>query len=156
MPDVQQAPPVVRDATEADLPRLRELFVRSALVHEGDRDALLAHPEHLEFSWPSEGEWRCRVAVADDGRVLGFTTAVFAAEWVELEDLFVDPDHTGRGVGRLLVAEVTDLARRRGLDRIEVTANPNALGFYERTGFLAGAAVKTALGPGVRMRRPLR
>lgn len=148
--------PVVRAVADGDLPALRDLFRRSALVHQEGRAALLAHPEHLEFALPSQGEWCCLLAMADDGTILGFATALFPGGWAELEDLFVDPDHMGLGVGRLLAAAIEDVARHRRLERIEVTANPNAVGFYEKVGFIAGPQVETALGPAVRMRRTVR
>jgi GNAT superfamily N-acetyltransferase len=152
---VGSGPAVVRDAAADDLATLRDVFRRSALVYEVGRDALLAHPEHLEFSFPADGEWRCRVAVAGDGTVLGFATVLFGGGRAELEDLFVDPEHMRLGVGSLLVADLEDVVRHRDLDRIEVTANPNALAFYERVGFVGADTVQTALGPGIRMHRTL-
>jgi hypothetical protein len=38
---------------------------------------------------------------------------------------------------------------------IAVTADPDALGFYERVGFVSGESVPTRFRPGVRMRRTL-
>ena len=37
----------IRWSTPADLPALTDVFARAALSNEGDRDALLAHPEAL-------------------------------------------------------------------------------------------------------------
>jgi hypothetical protein len=39
--------------------------------------------------------------------------------------------------------------------RVEVTADPRALGFYERVGFVAPGDVRATFGPGVGMTRPL-
>ena len=51
----------------------------------------------------------------------------------ELDGLFVEPELMGRGIGRELVADV--IARSEGAMRLNVTANPCAVGFYEKLGF---------------------
>ena len=43
----------------------------------------------------------------------------------------------GRGVGRALLRTLLDLAIKRGLSRVTLSAQTHALGFYERAGFLA-------------------
>jgi len=72
------------------------------------------------------------VRVADDGRqLLGF--AAVHGTW--LEQLYVDPDHQGRGVGRALLE---DAERRRpdGLRLHVFTRNTRARRFYEAAGFV--------------------
>lgn len=57
----------------------------------------------------------------------------------EIEQLYVDPDRTGRGIGGQLLA----LAKRRRPDGIALwtfAANTSARRFYERHGFVATAA----------------
>lgn len=44
-------------------------------------------------------------------------------------------DWRGRGVGRALLQTLLDLATRRGLPRVTLSAQTHALGFYERAGF---------------------
>ena len=44
-------------------------------------------------------------------------------------------DWRGRGVGRALLRTFLDLATRRGLSRVTLSAQTHALGFYERAGF---------------------
>ena len=44
-------------------------------------------------------------------------------------------DWRGRGVGRPLLRTLLDLATRRGLSRVTLSAQTHALGFYERAGF---------------------
>jgi predicted GNAT family N-acyltransferase len=44
-------------------------------------------------------------------------------------------DWRGRGVGRALLRTLLDLATRRGLSRVTLSAQTHALGFYERAGF---------------------
>jgi len=142
--------PDIRAAAPEDLEELRGVFRRSSLHYEDSRDVLLAHPEALEFSFPVEGHWECRVAV-DEGRIIGFATGLFPGGFLELEDLFVEPDGMRRGIGTALVADMSELALRHGAARIEVTANLNALDFYERTGFVVDHTVQTQFGSGLRM-----
>jgi GNAT superfamily N-acetyltransferase len=56
-----------------------------------------------------------------------------------------------RGVGRALVADAVEFARSRAVSRIEVTANPHALSFYENEGFIADHDTETRFGPSARM-----
>ena len=72
-----------------------------------------------------------RVRVADDGRVLGF--AALDGDW--LEQLYVDPDHQGRGVGRALLDDAKVL-RPSGLRLYVFTRNTRARRFYEAAGFV--------------------
>ncbi len=69
----------------------------------------------------------------------------------ELDDLFVEPDSMRLGVGRLLVEDLAARAMREGASRVMVTANPRALGFYERLGFRISGAASTQFGPAPRM-----
>ena len=39
--------------------------------------------------------------------------------------------------------------------RVDVVANPNALGFYQKVGFDQLGEVATQFGPGLRMTRPV-
>jgi GNAT superfamily N-acetyltransferase len=141
---------VIRDAELADLVVVRDVFRRSSLSNDGDRAQLLVNPELLEWSSPPAGRGRTRVAVVDDA-IVGFATTTVGADCLELDDLFVDPESMRHGVGRALVLDATALARDRNVVRIEVTANEQALGFYERVGFVTRDVVDTRFGRAPRM-----
>lgn len=149
-PDAGAAEALIRVAVAADVGALREVYRRSSLSNEGDRAALLAHPEALEFARGAVDAHRVRVAVVGS-RIVGFATVVPDGEVGELEDLFVDPDWMRRGIARMLALDAVDNARAQGLSRIEVTANPHALGFYESVGFVYDGIEQTPFGPGHRM-----
>lgn len=124
---------LIRDAVRSDMGALRDVFRRSSLSNDGDRMNLLAHPDALEFSDLAVREGRTRAAVADGG-IAGFATWLSCRDSIELEDLFVDPDCMGQGIGRALVLDLIAIARGRSAHRVEVTANPHALAFYEKAG----------------------
>ena len=64
----------IRAACASDLPALRDVFRRSSLSNEGDRDLLLARPEVLELADEGITEGRTQVAVGADDEILGFIT----------------------------------------------------------------------------------
>jgi GNAT superfamily N-acetyltransferase len=79
---------------------------------------------------------RIDVAEADAGRVVGMVrleppgpSGRLSGEGV-LEDLFVEPDAIGTGVGRLLIEHVRERARAEGMTSLSIDADPNAEAFY--------------------------
>jgi GNAT superfamily N-acetyltransferase len=141
----------IRDGQPADEAALAGIFRRSSMSNEGDRAPMLAHPEVLEFVFPGSGGAVVRVAVDDDDRALGFATLIEEDGFMELEDLFVDPDWMRLGLGTALMRDVCEVARARGVTRIEVTANRHASAFYDSVGFVTVGVVATRFAPGDRM-----
>src|SRR3954452_19410443 len=95
----------IRPATEDDLDVLRDLFRRSSLSNDNDRANLLAAPEALHWAGDGITERRTRVAVDENGKLLGFATLADGDGGQELVDLFVDPDEMRKGVATRLVLE---------------------------------------------------
>lgn len=141
---------MIRLGTSADLAAATSVYRRASLSNAGDRDNLLAHPEYLILGPEGLAEGRTHVAV-EDGLLVGFATWAEAAGIVELEDLFVDPGYMRRGIAAALVSRIAEVLRGRGVERLEVTANPHALGFYRAVGFIDCGVAETALGAGHRM-----
>jgi N-acetylglutamate synthase-like GNAT family acetyltransferase len=142
----------IRAAGASDLPALRDLFRRSSLSNEADRDLLLARPEVLELTDEGITEDRTQVAVGADDEIRGFiTTRPLDACVLEIEDLFVDPDWMRTGVATRLVEDLLATASRNGVRRVEVTANPHASAFYRHVGFVQGHDTETRLGGAPRM-----
>ena len=140
----------IRTAVETDLPRLQAVFRDSSWSNEGDRQLLVEHPEFLELSPDPVRQGRTRVA-AIDGHIVGFASLADATGHLELEDLFVDPAFMRRGVGRALVRDVAEQARRLGVSHVEVEANDHSLRFYEAVGFVALERVALDHGTALRM-----
>lgn len=141
---------LIRDAAPDDVAVLRDVFRRSSLSNDGDRPNLLAHPEVLELSDLAVREGRVRAAVSN-GVIAGFATWLPTADGLELEDLFVDPDRMRLGIGRALVLDIAGIARARGVQRIDVTANKHARAFYDGVGFVVDGYAQTTFGPALRM-----
>jgi len=135
------AEPLIRTATADDLPALRDVFRRAALSNEGDREWIEAHQDEWGLDESNVIEGRTRVALVG-GVIVGFSTLVGS----ELEDLFVDPDRMRQGIATALVRDVGAT-----VPRIDLTANPHALAFYESVGFVEDGIVPTSGGPAYRM-----
>lgn len=69
------------------------------------------------------------VAEGEDGLVRGFA----GLDGANLEMLFIDPAHHGRGIGRQLIDHAVALKGRLKVDVNE--QNPGALAFYLKCGF---------------------
>lgn len=141
---------MIRLGTPADYSAAAAIYRRASLSNSGDRDELLAHPEHLIFPGDGLAEGRTYVA-EEDGFVVGFATWSKTGDGVELEDLFVNPNWMRRGIATRLVGRIVDVLRVRGVSRIEVTANPHALGFYRVAGFTDIGEATTEFGTAPRM-----
>jgi GNAT superfamily N-acetyltransferase len=82
------------------------------------------------------------MAEVDDepvGLALGFPTfSTFRGQpGFYLEDIFVRPEHRGRGIGKALLASIAKLARDRGYGWLEWSVldwNTPAIGFYRALG----------------------
>jgi GNAT superfamily N-acetyltransferase len=142
---------VIRPALADERLELEALQMRASLIWEAYREDLAAHPEDVCLTANAIEELRVRVATID-GAVVGFSETVLTSdrEW-ELEGLFVEPDAMRRGVGGRLLDDVFDLARRAGVARVAVIAEPHAAAFYERNRFVREGHVQTKFGPALRM-----
>ncbi|GLX67335.1 GNAT family N-acetyltransferase [Paenibacillus glycanilyticus] len=143
VPSIQSSELLIRNAVADDIDRLQDIRRRSSLSNKGDIDLIAAHPEWLV--WDDALLPYATVAV-HDGKALGFATALPIEDYLELEDLFTDPDWMRQGVASALIA---DLARR-GL-RIEVSANRHAKAFYESAGFVVVGTYQSVGEPQLRM-----
>ena len=85
------------------------------------------------------------VAEADDGVVVGMALWFLTfSTWrgthgIHLEDLYVQPQHRGSGLGRELLRTLADLCVQRGYSRLEWSVldwNTPSIEFYEAQGAL--------------------
>lgn len=83
-------------------------------------------PEYFE----SNESW---VAVEDE-QPIAFYTLLEANEIASVENLWVRPEFMGQGIGKELFLHAVATARQRGYKTLQLEADPNAVGFYERMG----------------------
>ena len=123
----------VRSAKPGESPSLTALCVRSKAHWGYDagfmdriRDAMSLSPTDVA----DDEVW----ALEDGtGRVVGYHR-VMTGDPAEVEDLWVEPDAMGSGHGRRLFEHAVAIARSAGASALELDADPNAVGFYERMG----------------------
>lgn len=51
-----------------------------------------------------------------------------------IENLWVSPELIGKGVGKSLFSHALNRSRERGFQKLQLEADPNAIGFYEKMG----------------------
>lgn len=113
----------IRDATAADEAGFRALWAAYLAFYDMSLDSAVTDQTWARILDPAS-PMSARLAVDEAGAVLGF--AVWhhhIASWhlandLYLEDLFVDPEARGAGLGRALLDDLFALARTRGFGRI--------------------------------------
>jgi ribosomal protein S18 acetylase RimI-like enzyme len=73
------------------------------------------------------------VAVSGE-EIVGCCALVLTESLAELEHMWIRPEYIGSGVGRSLFDHVKAEATQHQLAALELSADPNAEGFYERMG----------------------
>jgi GNAT superfamily N-acetyltransferase len=144
---------LIRNGDATDMEDLQGIFRRASMSNENDRGLLQEHPEWLVLSDQGVRDGRTRVAVDEDGTVAGFATHAISDGVAELEDLFVDPPRMRQGIAKALVLDISSRLHQLGFESLEVTANPHAMSFYERLGFVSDQIVDTDGYPAPRMSR---
>ncbi len=136
-------PFLIRSATPADLPDVcrlvRGLAEYEKLLHEftateADFDQLLFAPDHVADALVATLPDRGTVGLALFHRTVGTFKGQIG---LFLEDLFVEPDLRGKGIGKALLATLARIAVERGHPVIEwrvLNWNAPSIAVYERIG----------------------
>lgn len=125
----------LRDIEERDREALLDLWVAAwaetmpAIDFEERRQGFQAHLARLELLGFVT---RCATGPRGEGRMLGFI--VLSPERGHLDQIVVDLQHWGKGVGAALIGEAKRLSPR-GLWLDVNEDNPRAISFYEKHGF---------------------
>jgi GNAT superfamily N-acetyltransferase len=135
---------VLREASEADIGRIVELFELGSLV-EGKEEAGDLAPYAAALHEIAAGPGCVLVAEAG-GEVVGVCQLIIFRHLqakgglcAEVESVHVHPRLRGQGIGRLLMGAAIERARELGCYRIQLTSNdarPDAHRFYEALGFV--------------------
>ena len=132
----------IRPATVADVPVILQL-IRDLATYERAPDEVTATEEQLIDVLFGEKPSAEVLLVFEKNVPVGF--AVFFhnfSTWLGrpglyLEDLFVRPEHRGKGYGRALLVELAKIAQKRGCGRMEWAVldwNEPAIQFYRKLG----------------------
>ena len=133
---------IIRPATSADVPVILELIRALATYERAPNDVVATEKGLNEVLFGQKPAAEVLLAFEADAPV-GF--AVFFhnfSTWLGrpglyLEDLFVRPEHRGKGYGRALLVYLAKIARERGCGRMEWAVldwNEPAIEFYRKLG----------------------
>ena len=132
----------IEPARPHDVPLILEM-VRELAEYERLSDKVVATEDALHEHLFGPRPPAEAVVVRDGDEPIGFalfytTFSTFLAQpGIWLEDLYVRPDHRGRGTGRAILSHLARIAVERGYGRLEWAAldwNEPALGFYANLG----------------------
>lgn len=129
-------------ATEADVPLILS-FVRGLAEYEKLGHECVATEADLRATLFGPRPYAEVLIARHRGEPAGFAlffhnySTFLAKPGIYLEDLFVLPEHRGRGIGKALLVELARLARDRGCGRLEWSVldwNEPSIAFYKSLG----------------------
>jgi GNAT superfamily N-acetyltransferase len=132
----------IRAATPDDVPLILQLIRDLATYERAPNDVTATEDGLVEVLFGERPAAEVRLGF-EGTTAVGF--AVFFhnfSTWLGrpglyLEDLFVKPEHRGKGYGRALLVDLANIARRRGCGRMEWAVldwNDPAIEFYRKIG----------------------
>ena len=136
----------IRDATEADLPRLVELLNQLALDGPREDPSLPLQDANLDAFRRLDADDTQRLLVLEvDGEIVGTLVLLIIPNithqgrpYATVENVVVDESERGAGYGRQLLTYAIDQARAAGCYKLALTSHKrrtDAHRFYESLGF---------------------
>jgi len=156
----------IEPATEDDVPLVLKLVKKLAEYERLSHEVIATEEDFRKALFGSDRVAEALLAFLGAepvGFALYFSTfSTFVGRpGIYLEDIFVEPEHRGHGIGAALLTRIAKIACDRNCGRLEwsvLTWNEPAIGFYERLGArrmedwrvfrLAGAALRDMAGAG--------
>lgn len=132
----------IRPATRADVPQILA-FIRALAAYEREPEAVTATEADLERDGFGPNPFYSCLIAEHNGRAAGFAFYFFNySTWMGrpglyLEDLFVEPEFRGLGIGKALLQQVAAIARQKGCPRLQwevLDWNTPAIEFYRAMG----------------------
>jgi N-acetylglutamate synthase-like GNAT family acetyltransferase len=124
-------------------------IIRRAAPEEADTLTQIALEAKRHWGYPEHWikHWEADLTVSSDfirdnqvyvaekeGEIRGFYALSVSGKKAELEHMWVTPGSIGTGIGKELFLDAMDRAATLEVREIEISADPNAAGFYERMG----------------------
>lgn len=92
---------------------------------------------------------RCYVATNKKSKVLGIAIYLIAEKCIR--SLYVDPKHSGTGIGTRLLNRIERFADRKSVDKLHLKASINSISFYKNMGYKKIEEAKQLLSNGSSM-----
>jgi ribosomal protein S18 acetylase RimI-like enzyme len=140
--------PRIRDATEADLPRLVELLDQLSL--DGSREAVestVADEYRAAFDAIQRDANQRLLVLEADGELMGSLVLVIVPNlthrgkpWATIENVVIDERARGSGLGRRMIQYAIEQAKAAGCYKVALTSHKDredAHRFYESLGFVS-------------------
>jgi GNAT superfamily N-acetyltransferase len=132
----------IEPATERDLPAIVHLVRQLARYEKLEHAMVASQNDFRQALFGAERNAYALMAFVDDAPVgfalyfYNFSTFV-GKRGIYLEDIFVEPEHRGRGIGSALLKRLARVAREQNCGRVEwsvLTWNQPSIDFYHRLG----------------------
>ena len=127
----------IRYAQESDIPKIL-YFIKELAIYEDMLDDVVATEELLQ-EWIFEKQKAEVLLAEEDGIPVGFAlffhnfSTFLGRAGIYLEDLFVMPEHRGKGYGKALLRRLAQITMERGCGRLEWSRldwNKPSIDFY--------------------------
>ncbi|MGI8896805.1 MAG: GNAT family N-acetyltransferase [Pyrinomonadaceae bacterium] len=122
---------------------------RRAVGEDAAALTVIAHDAKRHWGYPEDWiqHWQEDLTISSDfisnnqvyvaereNEIIGFYALVVEDQQAELEHMWVAPKYIGTGVGKELFIHSMQIAAGDNVSEVEISADPNAEGFYERMG----------------------
>ena len=127
----------IRYAQKGDIPQIL-FFIKELAIYEKMQDDVVA-TEDLLREWIFEKKKAEVIFAEENNEPVGFAlffhnfSTFLGRAGIYLEDLFVKPEHRGKGVGKVLLQRLAQIAMERGCGRLEWACldwNRSSIDFY--------------------------
>ena len=123
--------------------------IRRAQPNEAEVLTAIAHAAKRHWDYPEDWieQWKLDLTIAPEfiienevfvalvnNQIAGCCALVLTDSLAEIEHMWMRPEHIGTGVGRALFTHARQRAQERGANILELSADPNAEGFYAHMG----------------------
>ena len=127
----------IRYAQESDIPQILQ-FIRELASYENMLDEVVATEDLLQ-EWIFEKKKAEVILAVKDNKSVGFAlffhnfSTFLGRAGIYLEDLFVEPEHRSKGIGKALLQRLAQITMERGCGRLEWACldwNKPSIDFY--------------------------
>ena len=129
--------------------RAMGIEIRRAQPSEAAVLTAIAHAAKRYWKYPEDwiAQWQLDLTITPEfiienevfvalvnEQIAGCCALVLTGSLAEIEHMWMRPEHMGTGVGRALFTHAKQRAEQRGAYSLELSADPNAEGFYAHMG----------------------